>query len=370
MTANGNFVDFLQLCLVGNQLTKEQEIEFKKLYSNICKEAQVKSKSDRCFVCNENTSGFCNSHFVPAFCLRNIDYDGKLFSFNSITQLPGLNEETGVNNAGTFHLICRSCDSTIFSDYENPDNYRNPPSIKMLSQIAMKTYLKKISLRRFEKNLWELLSAKANFLSNQHLVHELDLNFYIAEYHRARDISMTPQGYEYTMFYYKKMDYITPLAFQDSLVLISDLNGKVINDTFNMSSDYKNEELHICVLPIGNETIVMMFSDILNIKYTEFYDQFNKLDENDKLLLINYYIFKYSENVFLSKHIDKSILTTEEIKNIAADTNIAVVQNRDMNPIYEAAKKFSLSEIYTIPNLLDAKFSLGSQPTYKKNPAS
>lgn len=234
----------------------------------------------------------------------------------------------------------------------------------MLSQIAMKTYLKKISLRKYEKKFYEIISDNgAAFANNQNTVHDLDLIFYTKEYNRARDISIAPQGFEYTYFYYNKLPYVCPLAFQDSLVLLSDLEGNIINDVFDMSPDYKNEEIHICVFPLENETIVMMFSDILNIKYTNFYTQFKNLSEDDKLLLINYYIFKYSEHVFLSKSLDKSILESEGIKKIASDTNIAITRTPDAQPIHEAANKFDMAEIYTIPNFLDKEFALrGNTP--------
>lgn len=49
-----------------------------------------------------------------------------------------MDTENGVNKAGTFHLICNDCDSKIFSDYENPDNYSNQPTQKMIAQMALK----------------------------------------------------------------------------------------------------------------------------------------------------------------------------------------------------------------------------------------
>lgn len=56
--------------------------------------------------------------------------------------MPILDYDKGVNESGTFRLICRTCDSKIFSDYENPNNYVNKPTSKMLAQIAMKNYFK------------------------------------------------------------------------------------------------------------------------------------------------------------------------------------------------------------------------------------
>ena len=37
---------------------------------------------------------------------------------NTILNIPLLKDDKGINEAGTFHLICRDCDSKIFQDYE------------------------------------------------------------------------------------------------------------------------------------------------------------------------------------------------------------------------------------------------------------
>lgn len=44
-------------------------------------------------------------------------------TLNTLVDNPLMDTEKGVEEAGTFHLICNECDSKIFSDYENPDNY-------------------------------------------------------------------------------------------------------------------------------------------------------------------------------------------------------------------------------------------------------
>lgn len=58
-----------------------------------------------------------------------------------------MDDEKGIREAGTFQLICRECDSVIFQEYENEDNYKKEPNGMMLAQIAMKNYLKAISKR-------------------------------------------------------------------------------------------------------------------------------------------------------------------------------------------------------------------------------
>ena len=139
------------------KMNEDEIIKYKKYLSQILKESRNQAKQKQCYHCGTNCDGFCNSHTVPEFCLRNIAKNGKVFYSNSILEMPLLKDIKGVNEAGTFHLICKNCDNTIFQDYENPDNYENLPSIKMLAQIDMKNNLKNISKRLTEKELYNIV---------------------------------------------------------------------------------------------------------------------------------------------------------------------------------------------------------------------
>ena len=48
-----------------------------------------------------------------------------------------IGKDTGVNKAGTFHIICRDCDSRTFQLYEDPNAYNSKPTDQMLAQIAL-----------------------------------------------------------------------------------------------------------------------------------------------------------------------------------------------------------------------------------------
>lgn len=101
-------------------------------------------------ICGREVDSFCNSHSIPAFCLKQIANQGKLYYSNKLIDLPFMDTEKGINNSGTFHLICQKCDNTAFQTYENPINYDDKISGKMLAEIAMKNYLKQIDKRNIE----------------------------------------------------------------------------------------------------------------------------------------------------------------------------------------------------------------------------
>ena len=114
-------------------MTNEKIIELRKEYSRIV------SKSSECLWCGKKITRFCNSHSVPQCVLENIDLDGKLDYFNSMLNLPLINEDKGIGEAGTFKLICSNCDNTIFQDYEELSKLESQPTEIMLEEIALKT---------------------------------------------------------------------------------------------------------------------------------------------------------------------------------------------------------------------------------------
>lgn len=135
------FDDMVNLFNLGAFSDEEKELlrtdfTYKKQMSRLLKEARQAAKRDTCYFCGKSVTSFCNSHSVPRFCLENIATNGDVLTLNTVVDNPLMDTENGVNKAGTFHLICNDCDSKIFSDYENPDNYSNQPTPKMIAQMA------------------------------------------------------------------------------------------------------------------------------------------------------------------------------------------------------------------------------------------
>ena len=110
---------------VDKEKRRDEIIEATKALNKMIKDSRNQAKQSKCYYCGKDCDSFCNSHTLPAFCLRNIAQNGKVFYSNTILDLPLLKDDKGVNEAGTFHLICRDCDSKVFQDYENPDNYKD-----------------------------------------------------------------------------------------------------------------------------------------------------------------------------------------------------------------------------------------------------
>ena len=67
------------------------------------------------------------------------------------------------------------------------------------------------------------------------------------------------------------------------------------------------QSIKICIFPLETETFILIFRDKKSTKYNSFERQFSKLSLNDKLGLINYIVFLYSEKQFLSNKINDKI---------------------------------------------------------------
>lgn len=231
-----NDIEFFEFTLDDEEVTEINNnlVDYKKQINKLISQAQKFSKQQKCIYCGKNTSSFCNSHSIPAFCLKNIAMDGKVFHTNELVHFPLLDFEKGIKNSGTFRILCRECDSRIFQQYENPDNYESEITPQMVAQIAMKNYLKSISKRTIEYAMSDILKEHIPYtkdiVTNTHFIQNLDLEQYRHGYEKAKRLSEKNINGEYYVFYYEKLDYVVPIAFQGNIALALDLNGQVIND--------------------------------------------------------------------------------------------------------------------------------------------
>ena len=295
----------LELDEQERQHYSRNRINYNKKAGKLQKQARQEAKLNYCYYCKKEVSSLCNSHSVPQFCLRRIATDGKLYYLNTLIDLPFMRNEQGINEAGTFMLICRDCDSKIFQQYEDPAAYQTKPTGQMLAQIAMKNYMQMIYKRHNEDAFYKLMGTELgtpqNFVDHNHEIISLDLSEYSSSFNRAKIGSLGKHDYWYYLCYYKRLNYTVPIAFQGGIVMTCDFEDDIINDIYNMSPDYHTKEIHIAVFPLEQESVIMLFIDARDNRYRKFYRQLNKLPLEEQLSAINYIIFSYSENVYISE---------------------------------------------------------------------
>ena len=296
-------------------LSKDEFIRFKKQISNKIKNAQNQAKENECYYCGKKCSSFCNSHTVPAFSLRYIALNGKVFSSHRVTDMKLMDTVKGIKSSGTFQIICKQCDNTIFQEYENPENYSNGLTTNMLAQIHLKNILKQISKRKMEiqfynNPLFWNMGQKRNDINNMDLK-ELEEEFNYAK--RKVNKNYTD---DYQIVFHKKLNYVVPIAFQGALTLPIDLNGEIINNIYNENPKYKMKSIQIAILPMESTSEVILFTEKGNMRYREFRKQLNQINSLEKQLsIINNLIFLYSEDYFISPTFPVDLLN--ELKPLA-----------------------------------------------------
>lgn len=352
---------YLGLDEVQKKVYTDNKVEYSKQMSTRYAQARKDSKLDHCYYCNKKVSSFCNSHSVPQFCLKRIASDGKVYYANTLIDLPFMRNDQGVKEAGTFQIICRECDSKIFQQYEDPNAYQTAPTSQILAQIAMKNYLQMIYKRLYESKLYSSLEKETDrkdILDRNQRIISLDLDEYTRSFTRARQGTLRGHDDWYYLCYYQKLDYTVPIAFQGGIVLVSDFENHLVNNIYNLNSSYHPREIHIAVFPLECESVIMLFTDTATKCYRKFYRQLNKLPLSEQLSAINYIIFSYSENVYMSKQLSEDVLKNQNLIDTSRKSSIAIANHPFADALSSAIMEFDLSKRNEIPNLLSKEYAI------------
>lgn len=278
-----------------------------------------------------------------------------------------IDSEVGIAGAATFKRVCRQCDSEYFKLYETPETLLSEPTSQVLGQIAAKNLLREISKGRLELGLHTALGERSNpEFDTMMAVRAVDMK----EDEKAFKTAVRVGGSEkpskaYHLVYYKLLPYVVPFAFQQMISPMADFNGGLINNSYNPSTNYRMEPIHICILPSKGATAVLMFRSENANRYRKFEQQFRSLSEQAKLLSIVKLLFAYSEDVLLSKKLPQSVLKNEELAYLARMNHsyfgFANSPNDYKKHIYETAlEDYAINNLPDPPNLLLEEYALGN----------
>lgn len=352
-----DLLESIDLLFDSNQAT----IKNKKQFNNIIKSAQVMAKPNHCILCKKMVAGFCNSHTVPRYILENLSINGQLLYSNTLIKLPLLHDDIAINRAGTFHIICHECDRITFRDYEDPNNYSYSPTQKMLAEIALKNHLKMLSKRQVEIELFNNNLFKNSMVQEDHKktleVKEMDKHEYLEGIMYAKKV-IDKDTNGYYLIDYIELNYVVPIAFQGCIAMISGFDNDLINDIYNNNNKYKIQNLHICIFPFKNCTRIFLFIEDGDSRYSSFYKKYKKMSVTQKLQVINFLVFKYSEEWYASYKV-KAILNNPSLKKIVGQTSDPLPMLTTMSEkeaysqcLHEAIENFCIKDVDKLPNLL------------------
>lgn len=302
----------------------DEIINAKKKYSKLIKKSKQQAKKNECLWCGKQITRFCNSHSIPQCVLRNIDEAGKVDWFNSIVKLPLVNKDKGIAEAGTFKLVCPECDSSIFRDYEDIDKLNGNITERMLEEIALKNILMMLNKRYFEIELFKNMQKDFNVPYPYDVKQEanaLDERDFWLDYVRVGDMIRSEENNsKFKMFFYQKLDYIIPIAFQGIVTLYGDLEGNMVTDIYNKSEEIVVNHMHICMFPLADSSVVFAFYHEDDTEYDAFAQQFELLSDEDKLKVISYIVYDYCEDMFFAKKFPHRTWFINKVRKTFLDT--------------------------------------------------
>lgn len=337
-------------------------VEYRRFQSGLLHDINVAIKTETCYLCGNKCTSYCNSHTIPAFCLRYIAENGKLLNCNSIFDSTYQNQEDGVNKAGTFHLICKKCDNETFKDYEDENNYFNELTDIMLAQIALKDVLKAIwgKMREMEMLLKLSKQIQSEIIQRKYEDHIATMELLQKDYNFAVNALSHPNKKRYALQLLITLPYKVPIAYQGAIELFCDLSGNVINNIYNKDSIENNQSLHLAILPFKESSVILMFveENKKKKKYKQFFHQLRKLSEPEQLAVINYIVFAYTDDYFISPTISDDVLIG--LKNMASKS-VDIISPNSIG-LSSATKilcdSFSFVHRFEIENLLHEKYKI------------
>lgn len=318
-----------------------------------------KNKFDECLLCGKESNSFCYSHSVPQFVLKNIAEEGKLIQGRAISapdNIPFLDFEKGTANTGLFRCICRECDNSYFKHYETKLSCGNKLDNRALLEISLKNILFAIFKNYNDKGMFEFVKE----ITNQDIMHfsdTRDLVENLALLEKLKKAKINNTEIRYNVVFYYKLDYVVPLAYQGRVSLYTDLHGDIVEDLYDFSSTSEDIfGIDLGIFPLKTSTIIILFCDCNNRKYDVFSKQFNELDLNQKLEIINYIIFSYVEDFYLSSNTKyRMYLEDDHLQNLLFLTGPYLFIDKS------GAKHFKANLFINripIPNFLSSKLAL------------
>lgn len=312
----------------------KNQIELKRFAESFFNEAKRNAKPDCCFLCGRAMESFCNSHTVPQFVLKNITVDGKAYNGFHFSNRNFMPNDNGLTKILTFRMICNECDRKYFNDYENEATLLNVPSNHLLAEIALKNALFDLCKRLRDRETYKLFDSRLYEPLGKEIrdeANELTISDTLFCFRRSKKIidKNLKSGFEIT--YYKVLDKKVPIAIQTDITLYKCF-GKMINDIYDLSPKWRVQPLNLCVFPLAEKTVVLLFHhrDDRNMKV--FDKAFLKLSDNNKLKYINYIIFRYTENFAISPIVPEKILDNDKLHELFTISmiNYSLEENEDL----------------------------------------
>lgn len=348
------------------EASKEDLAHFRKIFSDKMRESRNAAKSETCLLCGRPQTSYCNSHCLPQFCLREIARGGEVLTLNEFIGLAPMDNRKGVKQAGTFHNICRSCDSDFFADYENPEAYGSEINQKMMGQIAVKCALLEYGKASEQIKLDSSFQGNRPYFEAHEYVRTIDAREQLENLRLAKRAAQAGSRV-FRCIWQHTSGHVAPFAFQGAISLIAGYRCELINNTINPSPDYKLVPLYICVFPIAGKTHVILFVRNDAKRYRHFIADFQALGTDEKLQDVCRLIIANNEDVFFSPAISPTLKSDGNLIRLARMTSQQLFVDSDETPgakltaevARASVEQFMIPKLPLLPNLFSADYRIG-----------
>ena len=157
----------------------------------------------------------------------------------------------------------------------------------------------------------------------------------------------------FNIIFWKDLSYMTPIASQCRIILDKDRDGGPLNDPYNFSPDIRMQPLHLSVFPYNGHTYITMFYHDNDEIYSKLKEQLSVIDLKKVLSYINWLIFQYTENFFISEAVKNIIENNEKLKQICFENNGK--PNFGILDSFSESTDYKCIEEDEIPNMLEVQ---------------
>lgn len=290
---------------------------YSKLIDEFNKGVHKSARQDRCIICDREMTSACNSHVVPQFVLKEIADGGEVaygYIFSK-RDVQGCEKITGIKNAHTFRLICKNCDRTLFTDYENPNNILDFDSLpselktKMLREMSLKAHLSHIQTKYNRLITKDIVTGgavsrleKEGKLSPERidLIEHLE---YIENINNA----------SYKVLFNKQLDYNVGFATQTLFYYVYDMKGHKLFNIHDLKTNEKISPFYLSIIPLKGTTRILFFVDKeIDEKANRLVNQFNELTEEEKFKFVFVSLIVFDQEFYVNPSIAKNIVKNDK----------------------------------------------------------
>lgn len=206
------------------------------------------------------------------------------------------------NKASTFFGFCDFHDTELFKPIEIKEYKRHSIQDFLFAYRAhaIEYHRKMQSLNEAQKHLKENPSEMLkydSFLIYRYRVTQLDIKDFENDYYIFKQDYLN-ENYNNLITIYRHLDYEIKFATTSSFAVQEDLYGNKINQIYDLRAD-KMSSIYLNIYPVeGGTNILISYHLDDSDQYKGFFEQLQKLSNEELTNYLNYLIIQYTENVF------------------------------------------------------------------------